>query len=394
MEELVSLGTKSMDYTLDNPLVSALIRKTAETEKELRRARKKAARAVQAAEAAAAATQMEYHASPPVRHRDRRRGYGDGIDKKDGVRGHRSRRSRGRRESSRGHRRSKSPSQDNHFEDGDDSDVSKKLRLMKLEKDTRELELELLRLKKQREQREMDERRRRIRKRGGRSSRQFDLDAYDNVAASTDDNASIDSLGNGGRVRAVDDDRLAAGRRRHRTEVPDKELIQTIIAKESEATKLRLDVSALESRAVAASEESAAARKEAEELRTLLRHSEKKFEQRQGDLTQQAKAYKKMVADMHKVLLSAEKKRARCVHAATEPLRCSLSRRSTLLTVGLHVIVNSELQELKLKYAKLQSKLKDVAQHQACIIDDRRFRTHFLLSYYATMLAAVLFLMI
>ena len=97
---------------------------------------------------------------------------------------------------------------------------------------------------------------------------------------------------------------LAAARR-------EADLLKTILSKEQEATKLRLDVTALETRASDASEQGEAIRKKMAVLEQQLRKKEMVFEQRQHNLAAQAKAYKKMVGDMHRVLESAERKRTR-----------------------------------------------------------------------------------
>lgn len=317
------------DYTLDNPLVSALINKTRSAEKELRAARKKAARA-EAAAAAARAQAAVAQASAEVIDSSRRHSrHGSSAG-----RHHRRDKSHDERRRS-GHGSSSHRASSKRSSRSAELANDKRLQILQLERDTRELEVELQRLKKQREAHG---------KSGKSSSPRHSRHSRHRGEALIDSEDSSDGGRRGSRrshhradrrgdreVLAVDEQRrwlsspqsprrdLGASRR-------ETELMQTIVAKESEATKLRLDVHALENRAHSASERSAAAQRQVEELQVKLQETELSFEQREVNLAAQAKAYKQMVGDMHRVLESAERKRARYVLV----FRGGCSRRSTV----------------------------------------------------------------
>ena len=289
--------TDVADYSLDNPLVSALIEKSVSTEKKLRAARKKAARAqLQVAEAMAGS---------PHNHR-----------------GHTSSSS----SSSRAYSKSRSRNKSSRLsKNRDEASLTKQMRLLELERDTRELELELLRLKQSTRrggdiergsgkeyphsdsrQRKKSWRRRREYKgrkyhsRDTRSEAEYlgdpRLDRNRHARMSREQYGYPEPHGVGPRDAAVNspyDTRLAVRpvsdrpplashhsypSANHSPPFPafgsgppsqhemdsarrEQEILKTMLMKESEATKLRLDVSALESRALSATEESEEARR-------------------------------------------------------------------------------------------------------------------------------------
>ena len=318
-DDLFLADRGTTDYTLDNPLVSALINKTRSTEKELRAARKKAARA-EAAAAAARAHAAVAQASAEVIDGSRRHSRHSGHSRHRREKSHDERKRSSHGSNSR--RSSKRSSRSSELVN------NKRLQILQLERDTRELEVELQRLKGEREAHSKSRRQSRDNSRRHGHSRHRGQALIDSEDSSDGGRGGAGSWrahrprrGESREVRAVDDEHRRSSphqdprspRRDMGASRRENELMQTIVAKESEATKLRLDVHALENRAHSASEQSAAAQRQVEELQVKLQETELSFEQREVNLAAQAKAYKQMVGDMHRVLESAERKRARYV---------------------------------------------------------------------------------